>query len=246
MTKMQIEKVELNNFIGFLLGSPKRIQAATGMVLNDIAFGSRKEVQKTINSEMTVRSKFADRQVRVTKSKFKGNINHLYSIVGSVQTSRFTGWTEQEHGTHTDRHVATTAARGNKSKPIRPSARLAKPYFHPKRFPKSGSVFKRASRSKRGGLAAGNTSVAAMLNILRHMKYRLPFIITRHSQIPPGLYRLRGKDRLKMLQGFDPPKQQPKRLPWMAKSVKKYFRSGKLNRAWFKAAKRVLAPRKRR
>jgi hypothetical protein len=219
MSKPLTMKTQIPSFTKFLLQSPKKVSAATGMVLNGLAFETQKDAKKIIKKEMTVRSAFALRQIQVTKSKFKGDPNILFSLVGSVKKKRFTGWAEQEHGTKTDRHGATIAARGSKAKPIKRGARLAKPYFTPRRFPKSQSASARIGRSRRGG----NWRIPAMLRILRRMGYSQPFLIVPgYRGIPAGLYKIDPADeqRLIQLQSLAPKRQQPRSILWMRRSLR--------------------------
>lgn len=230
----KVETVQMDNLTRFLLGSEKRVKAAEKLVLNDMAFATRKEAHKTIEKDMTVRSKFAKRQIRVEKVKANFVISRMFSLVGSVTAPRFSGWVEQEYGNKTDRNVATKAGRvsGSKAKVIRRGNRLSKPYFTQKRFPKRGKVVARMQRAKRGGT---HWETPAMLSTLRRTKYRAPFILFGYKKIPPGLYKLKGKG-IQMLQGFDPPKQQPRRLKWMQKSVRRAVTQSRVNALWRKAA----------
>ena len=232
MTEFKEEMIELKSWTKFLLGSKKRTNKAIELVLNDIAFATRLKAQKTIDEDMTVRSKFALKQIRVRKAR--AGVGDLFALVGSVRRDRFTGWVEQELGMRTDRNVATKAARSSTAKPIRRSARLAKPYFTQKRFPHRGKIVGRMGRSSRGG----NWETPAMLSVLRRMQYKSPFILFGYKKIPPGLYRLTGgkeKGGLEMLQGFDSKSKQPKRNKWMQKSVRRTMTQARLKKAWRKA-----------
>ncbi len=233
----KVETIEMDNFTRFLLGSQKRVAAAEKLVLNDLAFDTRKEAHRTIEKTMTTRSKFAQRQIRVEKVKSNFVVSRMFSLVGSVTARNFTGWVEQEYGKKTDRNVATKAGRvsGSTGKVIRRSNRLAKPYFTQKRFPHRGKIAARMGRSSRGG----NWETPAMIGVLKGMKYRAPFILHRYKKIPAGLYKLDG-EKIQMLQGFDPPKQQPSRNKWMQKSVRRSVTQARVNALWRKAAARTF------
>jgi hypothetical protein len=82
-----------------------------------------------------------------------------------------------------------------------------------------------------------------MLGVLKSMRYRQPFIITGHQKIPPGLYQLKG-DKLQALQFFDPKREQPRRIPWLKKSVRRYMKSFRGRTAWIAAARRAMLPRR--
>lgn len=73
------------------------VRAAVGTV-NNLAFSQRQEYINQIDESMNIRNqRFVSRQMAVTKAKTR-DLDSIQAVAGSVQTSRFSGWAEQERG----------------------------------------------------------------------------------------------------------------------------------------------------
>jgi hypothetical protein len=218
--------------------SPRQFAASTGMLLNNMAFGSRLESLGLIHARMLIRSPgFVRSRVQVKKSHFRLPMESQVSEMGSVKKPRFSGWVEQELGSRGARkHFASISGRaGNKRGKIKRGARLDKPFVNPKRYPK-----RRGFRGKNF-----DHRIQVMLSTLERMNYSKPFVIFGHTRIPSGLYKFgRGKTgfgqrQIDALQLFYKPKVT-KRVRWMSGGVKRYFKSTNIKREWGKVVERML------
>lgn len=215
--------------------APRQFAAATGMILNDAAFGSRDESIDAIESTMLVRKKSLPRVfIRAKKSHFRLPITSQESEVGSLETDRFSGWVEQQRGDKADRsRVFTLVARaGSAARQAKPSARLD---------PKTD--FLEASDFNIQGAKNEDHRQEIFIRMLARRKHRKPFLLRKHSKFAPGLYRMTGtvkRTRIKMLQSFDPKKPQPRRIPWLTIGVENYLRSNRSRMAVKKALKRTF------
>jgi hypothetical protein len=231
----QTDLREMRAFARWAKSDPRGLGVATGMMLNNQAFGSKKAIGETLETGQIIRNeRFINSKIRVKKARFAGPIEQQVSMVGSIEAKRFSGLLEQQTGAKTKhRAVATKAGRsGSRSKVISRRYRLNKPYINPERYP------------RRRGFRTANPdiNILVMLKQLRSIRYRAPFIITGHSKLPPGLYRFKA-GKLQLLQGFDPDNLQPQRFKWLTLGVRRYFRRTNLDREWIRIARRVVAKR---
>jgi hypothetical protein len=218
--------------------APRDLRRATGMFVNNLAFGTKKQIPNTMSSLMTVRDKrFVNSRIRVEKARFSTPIDAQMSVVGSIYGPRFSGWEEQELGKKTDRHrVFTLLARlGSKQRKAKRSARMRNlsGFVKPDEF---------------SGVSAEHR-VIVMLRVLQRKNYPRPFIIHGHSKIHSGVYQFRGRGTkrkpkpIKILQSFDPRRVQPRRVPWLRQSRDKYLRSVNVTRLWENVISRAWRPR---
>jgi hypothetical protein len=222
----------------------KALTVAAGMLLNNIAFGTRDQLIREIDKQMLVRQPgFVRSSMTVIRNSNWTDIRAQRSSVGSIEKgknpkTRSSGWAEQQLAKKTRRkRVATLKARsGSKSKRIKPSARMRRPFVNPDRYP------------KRRGFRGRNMDhrIMVMLKTLQRMKYGAPFIITGHSKIPPGLYQFTkgvnqyGQKNMSMLQAFDPRNKQPKRILWMTLGVARWFSTHDINREFIMVSRRLI------
>jgi hypothetical protein len=193
-------------------------RAAASVMLNNLAFGARKEMPGYMATVMTVRSKpFVKSRFRVKKSTTRTQ----RAEVGVVASPRFSGWTEQQSGAKADRtRVATLLARSRKTTGrIAPKARL-KPGVSlpsPKDYPSHNG--------------SQEIRVATMLRTLARKKHKGAFILPRRKGKAGGVYRFgrkkRGKKRVVLLQSFDSRNTQPKRIDWLQGGSRSYLRKVK-------------------
>jgi hypothetical protein len=223
------------------------------MLLNSMAFGTRRESINFIHATMRQRRKgLAEKSIIVSKNTEWRNVDRQVSSMGSValgsgKTTKFRGWTEQQTGKKAIRvRVSTLIGRsGSKSRRIKPKARMKGKLVSPTRIP----------RTSRSGfnpptIRDNNHRVFIMLRVLEKLKWKQPFIITGHNKIPPGLYRFGGEETkfgkgIQLLQGFDADRLQPRRLLWMSGGVRRWFAITDLNREFIKSARRLILQSRR-
>lgn len=220
--------------------SPKKFTVASAMLLNNQAFGAKKEIKGFIGRNMTLRAAgfITGKQMPVEKSGFTTPIDRQRSRVGSVATRRYTGLEEQQTGKKSKRkYGALVRGRtgGKRKGRVRQQFRLNKKFLNPAAFP------------RRRGFVGKNRDhqVQIMLKRLQEFNFDDPFVITGHSKIPPGLYKfVKGKTKfgqrnIGILQRFKSP-AQPAKIRWMTTSVKNYFRRNPPDREFIRVARRLV------
>ena len=205
---------DMINLHRFYRRAPEKFKRAEINAVNSFAFGTRAEILKTIDREMTVRNKrFVASSVRVLKA----NNSRQHSIVGSIERARFSGWAEQQTGEKRESpRVATIAGRGgSKKRQIVRAARLKR------RVP--------SARKKRRAIG--------MINVFKQQGYKGLFVFSGRTGFPSGVYRmLRGKPT--MMQAFR--RGQPARLDWMGISRDRYFRKNSPRKVWAASIRHVM------
>lgn len=226
--------------------SPRKVQVASAMYLNNIAFGARDEAIVHLGRVMVVRNAaFVRSRLRVTKTAYSTPISAQRTIVGSVGADRFTGWKEQEEGAPVERkRISTLASRGgNMQRQMIPRSRL-KP---------SAEVVKLGEQGQKGGPGNWGGAVA----MLMRKKYKGLINIKGRFYILPGkgggfvgpgrigsgadARVATGLVRSLMLMQATK-KEQPKRIPWLRDSVKKHFQKNPPQWTWQRTVSRVLKP----
>jgi hypothetical protein len=213
--------------------APRKFKVASGMVLNNMAFGTREESFGMIRRHMTVRSEpFLKRSIIVNKANFNAPLRSQKSEVGSIERPRFTGWIEQETGKRTKRKRAflMTARRGSKKKKAMPSARL-KPSFRPMRPEDMGQ--------QSGNIRGFHHRAQVLLMWTYRNKWRKPFIVRGHKKIKPGLYKWKGS-KLQKLQIFRPRKAQPRKFMWLTMARNRYLFKTDMGKEWSKVIDRLF------
>lgn len=234
----QFKSRDLIDLRKFYKRAPKKFAAASGMLLNNFAFGSRDMSISIIHEAMVVRQPgFVKSRIQVKKSHFRQPISSQLSEYGSVKTPRFGGWVAQEFGQKKARKkfAALTARKGIKQRIIMRKFRLDAPFITPSRYP------------KRRGFKGKNIDqqIQIMLKTLDRMNYPAPFKILGHSRIPSGLYIFGGgrtqhdQRELEVVQLFGRPKRT-KRVRWLSGGTKRYFGRINLRREWARVIDRVL------
>ncbi len=216
---------------------PKKFQRAMGLMVNEAAFAFRDEMFDSLKTRLMVRRPaFVKRHLWVTRARIGGP--SPVAVVGSTRSrdGSFEGWAAQQFGEDVDRkRVPTLLARGrNKRRVVRKGARLVKG----RDLPTAAEI---AGKSTPG-------AVVAMMRILARRGDRRPFIIFpgEHPRFRGGLYQMRGrkdrrdrKARLEMLQNFESPNEQPKRVNWVNPAWKAYKRKHTARAEFRKAMNRV-------
>jgi len=215
--------------------APRQFAAATGMILNDAAFGTREEAINTISETMWIRQPgFVSNRIGVVKSTYSLPIRSQVSEVGSRALPRFSGWIEQQTGEKTDRsRVFTVLARqGSKGRPAIRGARML-----------PSTDFLEADDVRIDGAKSRDHKEEIFLRMIQRQRYRKPFMIRRHSKFTPGVYRMRGgqrKSKLKLLTSLEPRRVQPKRIPWLTMATDRYLKSNRPRKAVQFALKKVF------
>ena len=221
-----VDTQELNKLKRFAKGAPRQFSRAAAGVLNSLAFDTRTNSMKTLDSALTIRNEnFLKSSLRVDMARVGTPIDSLKSEVGSIRRDRFTGWEENETGQASPKNrVATLAARGGSwESKIAPSVRLKKPMRSSADYPGANE----------------ETRVAAMLREIKEQMPTQPFIVRRKvKRLAPGVYKFKRKKLLRM-QTFGKP-ETPQKIGWMSKSRKKTIKSFDIRRAWAKQIDRIV------
>ena len=228
-----VDQSKLVDLRKFYKAAPRKFGVASGMLLNNLAFGTRKEAIETIHRHMTVRSKaFVARSIVVNKAVFAASLMQQKSEVGSIRRPRFSGWIEQETGkaTNSTRAFLLAGRGGQKKRKAAPSARL-RPAFKPLKPESMGGAS--------ANIVGFHHRAQVLLMWTYRNKWRKPFIIRGHKKIKPGLYRWKGS-KLKKLQTFTPKNKQPKKFQWMKLSRGRYLFKTDMNRQWDIVLTRLL------
>lgn len=223
-----IDLTEMNGLRKWYRNQPRLVQRGSAQLLNDFAFGVRKQAIQHIGRVMIVRAQaFVASRLRVTKTSGATPIGSQRSITGSIASERFSGWTEQEKGTPTSRHrFATLAGRGgDKHKKIRPGVRL-KP---------SNEVITIADAKPVGGRGngPGTTNYGGFVAMmLREKENRL-------IRMKGSIYK-RKRNKLEHVQTLRA--KQPKPLRWLRQSRAIYFKTHNPQDMWNRIAGSLIKP----
>lgn len=200
----------------------KNIKKAISFTLNEMAFQDGKKSAQILKADLTVRtpkfmvnptlSKKTTSGFRLKTSRTSGNINNMYSEVGSVKRPRFTGWRENQYGEkQTTTRLPTAVARGNSNKSV------------VKRSLRQDKIESSPSDKDYG---SGHKGSIVMLRKLQREKYKGTFVVTNHKKMKPGAYKFKGrsrKNRLRQVQMIQAYKQNPKKTKrnnWKQKAHK--------------------------
>lgn len=200
----------------------KAIKRASAFTLNQLAERDNAEASKLLKHHLTVRTprffepattnKKTTAGFKLTTARVGSPIAKQYSLAGSLQRPRFTGWREQQFGKKpTGSRVPTIKGRqGNESK-----------------------VFKRSYRKDRvdgapvdTDFGQGQNGTTIMLRKLQREKYTGPFKITNHSKLPPGLYKFTGRTpkkglrKIVRLEAYGVKKKPVKKFKWKTNAQK--------------------------
>jgi hypothetical protein len=238
MADFVINHTDMDRLAEIFENAPRDLRRATGMFVNNLAFGTKDEIPSTMARLMTVRDKrFVKSRIRVQKSRFAAPIDAQMSVVGSIFGQRFSGWEEQELGKRTARHrVFTLLGRGGSaSRKTTQRARLKTLANFPKPEDYPG--------------VSAEHRVIVMLNVLARKGFKRPFIIHGHSKIHSGVYQFRGRGSkrkpkpIKIVQSFKPRKVQPRRIPWLRTSRDTYLRRVNVSSLWAQVIRRAWRPK---
>lgn len=214
----------------FYRRAPKQFARASAGMLNNMAFQTRVAALENIQGDMNVRAdRFVSSRVRVDRAR-PGPMSGQQAQVGSVSTSRFSGWVEQEEGKAPQRNrVMTVAARrGNESNKVTGKARLkaSNQFFTPSDFDIQAND--------------DDHRTVIFLQIMAKKHANRPFIMRRkYRKMRKGVYKFSKRGKLKQLQRFDePPKPQRKR--WMRPARESATTRANIRKQWGRAISHVL------
>lgn len=219
---------EIENLLQAFLEAPGKTKYVASVMLNQMAFGTRKIIPNTLKQTSTVRSPGLHRAALwVQKASKTDSFLAMHSIVGSVKLTRFSGWWHQDTGERDPRtHRATRGGR---------SGALGK--VIPRQYRLDPSVdFERSADYP----DTPNRTIVMLQKIARN-KCKKPFIVSGFDGMKSGLYKFEGSakykhwvgtqgyvrrgrgQKLRLLQMFGRSKESIKKRPWMDPSVDKYF-----------------------
>ena len=225
---VEMDVSEIRKLAKFFRQAPRLFSRAAGGYLNTLAFGNKAESKKIIDRRLVVRSpKFIHGNMPVIKARSGQPLNKLVSRFGSRSRDRYSGLEEQETGQQTDRKRRPTieARAGNKQKKVKPSVRLRK-----------------ANQFRSPDDYQGKNSehrVIVMLQSLLRNKWRKPFIIKGHRKFKHGLYKFK-RNKIVMLQSFEPKTQSIKRVRWLSGGLKSFSRKSDPREIWSDNIEHVL------
>lgn len=180
--------------------------------INDILFDLRKysiNDPKGIGSEFTIRTKGIVRKHIMVKKAFG-----VTGYFGSVKSSRFSGWVEQQYGrpTHRKIKVHTKNARGSSGK-----RKLGTKY----RRNYSGII--NLLNSGISNMTGSYTQMmAANLSMLRRKKETGPIKIpVQFGKRKPGIYHLMKSGKTKAMEYFET--KQPEKNTWATDIIMRYL-----------------------
>lgn len=221
----------------FIREAPRKFSRAAGLMVNQVAWEMRGEMETSIGRVLMVRRPAFVRRHLWTQRARVGPPNPV-ALVGSIgsRDGSFDGWRAQQFGDKVDRNrVPTLLARGrSKRKVVRKAARL----MRGRDIPTTGEIVGKSSPG----------AVIAMMRILARRGDRRPFLILpgEHPRFRGGLYQMRGrkdrrhrKARLELLQSLESPNEQPRRVDWVNPAWKAYQAGHSARAEWRKAINRV-------
>lgn len=238
-----LKMLDLRRLQKFFERSPKQFGLAARNVVNELAFTSRREGLRIINSQMTVRNaRFVRGSLWADPQRGNPPLRDVQASVGSLRRNRFTGWAEQELGRPGTRtRQPTLAARlDQEGRQMVAGARM-----------KPGRQIPSPNTRTRSNWNYGDTPqfsrAQTMIMTLARQGYRGPFIIEDHPDFPRGMYRFKGKKggrrRIRLLQLFTVRKPRPNRVRWLSGGTDRAVADGR--ELWGRAVRRALPKRLR-
>lgn len=229
MFKVILKSPDLKNLEKFYRKAPRKFARASAGMLNNLAFQTRSEALIRIAADMNIRSdRFVASRMRVARAR-SGPISQQKAEVGSVPTSRFSGWVEQETGKAPQRNrvFGIAARRGKEQNTASAKARL-KPSNH--FFSPSDFNIKANDDDHR---------TAIFLQLMSREHANKPFVMRRrYRKMRKGIYVFSKRGQLKQLQQFGAMKV--KRKPWMAPARKAVLTTANVRAQWARAISHVF------
>ena len=222
--------IGLKNLEKFFKKAPKKFARASSGMINNLAFETRTAALINIASDMNIRSdRFVNSRVRVVRARAVP-ISQQRAEVGSLPTSRFSGWIEQETGKAPlrTRTFGIAARRGKQKNTASAKARL-----------KPANQFFSINDFDMPNAADGDHRTQIFLQLMSKEHANKPFVIRRkYRKMRKGIYVFSKRGRLKQLQSFDDMKV--KRKPWMKPARKRVVTKANVRKQWARAINHVL------
>ena len=226
------------DLVALLIKSGK-LPAAVRGTLNDAAFKIRGYILEEIKNEFTLRNKYTERGIIVTKiPAWVKDINKMYAWVGAAGSRAYLAVHEIGDGQYKGGPMPDARISGSWNRLV------SKTQYIQKRGVKSLRNFRSTAKTQRG-------KMYAMMAIAYRKKEKALLLTTkRQDAFPPGLNRFsqsskygdvgpRGFPRLKRMYWKRDKVKKMQRRPWMTNGVKR-FRQTDMGRLFSKNAARYL------
>lgn len=230
MSKFTIKSPDLKNLEKFYKKAPRKFAQASAGMTNNLAFQTRNAALINIASDMNIRSdRFVNSRMRVDRARAVP-ISRQRAEVGSLPTSRFSGWIEQETGKEPKRNrtFGIAARRGKEKNTASAKARLkpSNQFFTPNNFDLSHA-------------ADADHRTQIFLQLMSKEFANKPFVMRRnYRKMRKGIYVFSKRGKLKQLQSFD--KMRVKRKQWMRPAAHKINTKANVRKQWARAINHVL------
>lgn len=224
-----VKTPDLRNLEKFYKKAPRQFARASAGMTNNLAFQTRSAALENIASDMNIRNdRFVKSRMRVNRAR-PVPISRQQAEVGSLPTSRFSGWTEQERGAAPLRNrVYTIAARRGKEQ----NAASAKARLKP-----SNHFFTVGDFDIKGNDENHRTQI--FLQLMSGEFTNKPFVIRRKfRKLRKGIYVFSKRGKLKQLQDFRDMKVR--RKPWMRPAAHKINTKANIRKQWARSINHVL------
>ena len=194
MTTFNQKSIGLKNLEKFYKKAPKQFSRASAGMINNLAFQTRTAALVNIAADMNIRAdKFINSRMRVNRARAVP-ISQQKAEVGSLPTSRFSGWIEQETGKAPlrTRTFGIAARRGKQKNKASAKARL-----------KPVNQFFSVDDFDMPHAAGGDHRTQIFLQLMSKEHANKPFVMRRkYRKMRKGLYVFSKRGRLKQLQEF--------------------------------------------
>ena len=226
-----VKTPDLRNLEKFYKKAPKQFARASAGMINNLAFETRSAALVNIASDMNIRSdRFVNGRMRVNRAR-SVPISQQRAEVGSLPTSRFSGWVEQETGKAParTRTFGIAARRGKERNTVSAKARLkpANQFFSVNDFDLSNA-------------ADEDHRTQIFLQLMGKEHANEPFVMRRrYRKMRKGLYVFSKRGKLKQIQEFGKP-PHTKRKPWMRPAAHKINTKANVRKQWARAINHVL------
>lgn len=217
----------------FFKNAPKASKKIETATLNTLAFGTKKNIQRTLGRYLVIRNpNFMRSSVKVEKA----TLARKYSEVGSIERPRFSGWEEQQTGTPSESHrVLTGAARGSSFQNVARGPARLKPSNTPLQI--SNYVGGRYQTRSQRTIAMFKDARKQHRSVLIARRDRRKVGVKK--RLDAGLYGYyRGK--LLRLQKFGE-SWSPKRIDWMGEALNLTHKQNDYYRTFAKEFERFVA-----
>ena len=226
MNIFDIDLKQQKELLRFFKKFPKQARYATAGIINNFAFGSRKQTIQNYNANYIIRNQsLLKSSTRVIKANGSQDVNQQMAVLYFQQKKNFSGFVEQELGTSTKRQktVSTAARGGSRSSKVR------------KRFKTGQSM----DTPENTGLS---NNIGGFLQYQKRKKSKAFLLTRQYKSLGKGVYYFKGSGKNKQLTKLQNIGKivQPKKKPIMYPSSKQYISKINLSGLWQKEVTRQL------